>query len=593
MKTKILIVDDLRENILALSELIASESVEIFTANTADKALDLLLDHEFALALLDVMMPTTSGFELARLIRGVERSRHLPIIFVTAHSYEQSVIFEGYDSGAVDVLFKPLNAHIVRSKVNVFVRLDQQSRTLQSQVVAMARLKEEAEAANVAKSRFLANMSHEIRTPLSAVLGFADVLSQGEFSPVERQECLSSISRNGQLLLRIIDDILDLSRIEAQKIEIENIPYDLSELLGDLEATLLNKANDKGIQLKFDLGKGLSGPDVVPGAPVVVVSDPLRLKQILLNVIGNAIKFTHRGSVSLFAEIRPAAGPRATDLHHIDDLHFLIRDTGIGLTETEMRKIFEPFAQADGSTRRKYGGTGLGLAIARQMARVMGGDVAIIASEVGKGSVFEVTVNAKKPTTEQISNENAKRRKLSPRPALVTGIASTPLAQSRSGADGIAQGAQNAASLQESSGAPIAGASAKGASNTSSAKPQPLAGKKILVVDDVLDNRVLIERYLRASGASVGLATGGQEAIDKAASSEWDVILMDIQMPKMDGYEATAQLRKAGFVRPIIALTAHAMKEELMRCVSAGCDSTLTKPVSQEVLITKLHELFL
>lgn len=532
MKTKILIVDDLQENIVALSELISSDNVEIYSANTPDKALDLLLDHEFALALLDVMMPTMSGFELARLIRGVERSRHLPIIFVTAHQMEQSVIFEGYESGAVDVLFKPLDPHIVRSKVAVFVRLDQQSKLLQSQVQTMARLKEEAESANVAKSRFLANMSHEIRTPLSAVLGFADVLSQGGLSQREKDESISSISRNGKLLLRIIDDILDLSRIEAQRLELESVPFDLHEILRDLETTLSAKAADKGIELSVrregDVGSRYIG-------------DPLRLKQILLNVTGNAIKFTKKGSVTVQVESF-ATSSLVHGVGAIRDLKFTIQDSGIGLTSEEGRKIFEPFAQADGSTRRKYGGTGLGLAISRQMARAMGGDVVLKHSAPGEGSTFVITVRA----------ETVK-----PQPQV-----------------------------------PSEGRPARSGSELSSNDYQShlLAGKKILVVDDVMDNRILIERYLKPSGILVSTASGGVEAIEKAKQGEVDLVLMDIQMPIMDGYEATIQLRKTGFTKPIVALTAHAMREELERCVRAGCDTTLTKPVTRRDLLAKITD---
>lgn len=529
MKTKILIVDDLRENIVALSELIASNDVEILTAETPDRALDLLLDHEFALALLDVMMPTMSGFELARLIRGVERSRHLPIIFVTAHQMEQSVIFEGYESGAVDVLFKPLDPHIVRSKVRVFVRLDQQSKLLQAQVQTMARLKEEAESANVAKSRFLANMSHEIRTPLSAVLGFADVLSQGGLSVLEREESLASISRNGKLLLRIIDDILDLSRIEAQRMELERIAFDLGDALRDLETTLSNKATDKGIALEFTRGEGADGR---------YVSDPLRLKQVLLNVIGNAIKFTNKGSVRVHAVTSPAEslvpnGPVQRELK------FVIEDTGIGLTQDEARRIFEPFAQADGSTRRKFGGTGLGLAIAKQLARSMGGDVSIERTKPGDGSTFVVSIRAEVVVGKEVQADGAQAPAKAPQ---------------------VADGASG------------------------------LSGKRVLVVDDVMDNRILIERYLKPAGVVVGTAAGGQEAIERAKASEWDLVLMDIQMPNMDGYEATSQLRRIGFEKPIIALTAHAMREELERCMKAGCDSTLTKPITRRDLIAKITD---
>ena len=544
MKTKILIVDDLRENILALSELIATGEVEVFTADSPDRALDLILDHEFALALLDVMMPTMSGFDLARLIRGVERGRHLPIVFVTAHQMEQSVIFEGYESGAVDVMFKPLNPHIVRSKVAVFVRLDQQNRLLQNQVQVMARLKEEAELANIAKSRFLANMSHEIRTPLTAVLGFADVLSQGEVSTEERHEFISSISRNGQLLLRIIDDILDLSRIEAERMELEKIPFGLDELLHDLDQTLSNRAATKGITLTVERDTAMKHTNFI--------ADPLRLKQILLNVIGNAIKFTEKGGVSVQVDSPSVTTGTATFAASSLSassaaalIRFVVCDSGIGMSREETVRVFEPFAQADGSTRRKFGGTGLGLAISKQLAKAMGGDVKITASSAESGSTFEITISA-------------------------------TIDRDRSHHGDIKSTIRGTNKVILNSAVP------------DSAKSGTLSGKKILVVDDVLDNRVLIERFLRPSGAHIELAVSGAEAIAYVAAGSWDVVLMDIQMPNMDGYETTSHLRQAGFQQPIIALTAHAMREELDRCLHAGCDTTLTKPVTRKDLIAKL-----
>lgn len=532
MKTKILVVDDLHENILALSRLIEADDVEIVTASTPDEALNTVLDHEFGLALLDVQMPNMTGFELARLIRGIERGRHLPIIFVTAQTSEAKLLFEGYESGAVDVLFKPLDPHIVRSKTRVFVRLYQQSQQLADQIEALARLKEEAESANIAKSRFLANMSHEIRTPLSAVLGFADVLSQTGLSEEERHQCLASISRNGQLLLRIIDDILDLSRIEAQKLEFEKSAFDIDELFKDLEATLSARAVDKGIGLVFKKGAGFGGQ---------YISDPLRIKQILINIIGNAIKFTNRGQVAITAECRalhsllPGAEPRY-------ELRFTVVDTGIGLSSDDAKRVFEPFAQADSSTRRRFGGTGLGLAISKQLAKSLGGDVILRQSAPGQGSTFEITVQA--PKSEAAANSG------------------------RVGAHDIEK--LHRADLIEDA--------------------DQLKGRRVLVVDDVSDNRTLIERYLKPQGIVVGLAAGGQEAVDLAKSRDWDAVLMDIQMPNMDGYEATAKLREIGFKKPIIALTAHAMREELERCLSAGCDMTLTKPVAKRDLIKRLAE---
>jgi signal transduction histidine kinase len=505
---------------LALSELLKAADVEIHTATCADQALSLLLDHEFALALLDVQMPEMSGFDLARLIRGVERSRHLPIIFVTAQQVESRTIFEGYDSGAVDVLFKPLDPHIVRSKVKVFIRLDQQSKLLQAQVEAMSRLKQEAEAANIAKSRFLANMSHEIRTPMGAVLGFSDILSQNNLSEEERLEALNTISRNGKLLLRIIDDILDLSRIEAQKIEFEVYKFDLGELLQDLKATLSVRAAEKGIAFEIEEGSICKGG---------IESDPMRIKQILINVVGNAIKFTSKGKVSVKISAHPA-----NDESGFHVLKFSVRDSGIGLNNEERLRIFAPFAQADNATQRKYGGTGLGLVISKQLAQSLGGDVEVVDSTPGKGSTFEVTIRAKY----------------------------------------IPQNQSNVASLR--------------GEDLMIRQLQQLVGKKVLVVDDVKDNRVLIERYLRSTGILLGLAASGQQALADIKQRDWDAVLMDIQMPVMDGYEATEKLRKDGFKKPIIALTAHAMREELDRCIKAGFDRVLTKPIGKQDLIDNL-----
>lgn len=528
LKTKILIVDDLRENIMALSRLIEADDVEILTASKPEEALNHILDNDFALALLDVQMPMMSGFELARLIRGVAKGKHLPIIFVTAQPTDTKVIFEGYESGAVDVLFKPLDPHIVRSKVRAFVRLDQQSRTLHSQVEVMARLKEEADAANVAKSRFLANMSHEIRTPMGAVLGFADVLNQADLNDEERAQALASISRNGKLLLRIIDDILDLSRIEAQKLDLEKVAFDLDELMGDLETTLLAKAQEKGVTLRISKDEHRNAR---------LVSDPLRVKQILLNLIGNAIKFTHAGSIEVGVERKLVPGDSESQ---VAELRFEIKDTGIGLTNEEAARLFVPFAQADNSVRRKYGGTGLGLAISKQLARSLGGDLRLVKSAAGVGSVFEVRIRA-------------------------------PLALTQEGP----------APLRD-----------KTPRDTVARSDGKLAGRRLLVVDDVTDNRILLERYLRSTGIQMQMASSGQQALDFASTQDFDAILMDIQMPDMDGLEATKRLRMMGFRKPIIALTAHAMREELDRCINAGCDGTMTKPVAKKDLIQKLEKTF-
>ncbi|RYZ76664.1 MAG: hybrid sensor histidine kinase/response regulator [Proteobacteria bacterium] len=522
MKTKILIVDDRKENIVALSQLIAADDVELHCTEFPEEALSMILDHEFGLALLDVQMPVMNGFELARLIRGIDRGSRLPIIFVTAANQDSQLIGEGYSSGAVDLLFKPLDPNVVRSKVRVFVDLDHATRQLRNQVTEMASLKEEAEAADLAKTRFLANMSHEVRTPLSAVLGFADILSQTDLSNREREEYLASISRNGKLLLRIIDDVLDLSSIEARGYDVEKAEVDLGLMLSDLETTLKVRAESHNVQLRVNRMNGASDR---------YITDALRLKQILLNVIGNAVKFTENGQVTVTIEARESRRMSDGALQG-HDLFFSIKDTGVGITEKEAQKLFEPFSQADASTRRKFGGTGLGLVISRKLARSLGGDVRMVESRKGGGSTFEVVVRV----------QQAPKR---------TEKASAPTGD-------------------------LAGV---------------LKGKKILVVDDVADNRTLVERYLTPSGAVVSKASGGAEALAHIEKDEADLILMDIQMPEMDGYEATSKLRAMGYKKPIVALTAHAMRDELDRCLKAGCDMTLTKPITKVALVEHLAKI--
>lgn len=515
-QANILIVDDRLENIVALSKLIEADDVRILSAQNAEEALDLLVKNDFALALLDVQMPGMTGFELAHLIRGVKRFRNLPMIFVTAHQRDQSVIFEGYETGAVDLLFKPLDPHVVRSKVRVFVQLDQQAKLLRAQMDEVERLRQEAEGANLAKSRFLANMSHEIRTPLAAVLGFADVLSHNNVTETERQECMSALSRNGQLLLKIIDDILDLSKVEAGRMQFDSIDFDLREIVRDIESTLLLRAQEKGIDLHFAFKTEF---------PAAVHADPIRIKQVLLNVIGNAIKFTESGGVSVEVE---GGGDNL--------VRFLVRDSGLGLSSEQAARLFQPFTQADSSTSRIFGGTGLGLLIARKIARALGGDVKLISSQMGKGSVFEAwfRLPASKRTPAQ------------------------------------------------------AMASGEGAKADPRARYWP--GKSILVVDDSPDNRSLIELYLKSTGLTVLQASGGNEALKLLRGNRPDVILMDIQMPEKDGHQTTREARQLGVKGPIIAFTAHAMREEMDRCLNSGCNSVLTKPISRDALLNRLAD---
>ncbi len=363
-----------------------------------------------------------------------------------------------------------------------------------------------AERANEVKSLFLANMSHEIRTPLNAILGFVQLLKEST-NVAENRRYLEIIERTGYSLATIINDILDISKVEAGKLEIEKAPCSLKQLLRDIYALLNLRCEEKGITLKFHDSN----------LPDAVNIDATRFKQILLNVIGNAIKFTNRGGVTVTFEIQDRL------------LTCQVQDTGIGIPPGSFSKLFRPFSQLDPSIRKGFGGTGLGLILSKRIARLMGGDLILDWSEQGRGSRFTISIEL-----ELALQENLKIRK----------SLSTP-------------------------------------------KPvRPLDGLKILVVEDSVDNQVLAEQFLIREGATTQMANHGLEAIEAVSKGQYDLILMDMQMPVMDGYTATAQLREMGCQVPIIALTANAMRDELGKCITAGCNDYLSKPFQRENLVS-------
>jgi PAS domain S-box-containing protein len=391
-------------------------------------------------------------------------------------------------------------------------------RTLNEEAKAIAikdleKAKMEADSANHAKSLFLANMSHEIRTPIGVILGFADLASSAEYPENERVAALQKIKRNGQELAQLIDDILDLTKVETGHLEIERTAVDLEDLLHQLTSLLHFKAGEKGINLTIE-----TSSDV----PNRMMTDPLRLRQCLINVIGNAIKFTDQGGVHVkVCSARNAQNRRL--------LKFIVRDTGIGLTEEQKNKLFRNFSQANASTSRKFGGTGLGLALSRNLARAMGGDLYLEESALGKGSTFVLTV----------------------------AISELPKRMSRQ------------SEICE----------------TSESAVTKLDGIKVLLVEDAPDNQTLIKRYLEMSGAEVSLASDGREGVEKALQGSHDLVLMDIQMPFVDGYEATLRLRQSGYKKPVIALTANAMRGDKERSMQAGFTDHLSKPINPGALL--------
>lgn len=381
---------------------------------------------------------------------------------------------------------------------------------------ALQSAKTAAENANHAKSAFLANMSHEIRTPLGVILGFSEIIGTQDLEPAEKEKYLDIILRNGASLTRIIDDILDLSKIEAGKFQVEMLPVRLTKLLQEVLAMFFDHASRKNIQLNYALTEITD---------LVVLTDAVRIRQILLNLIGNAIKFTSEGSVTVSCRTEQVTGTRKK-------VTFVIEDTGIGMTREQADRLFQPFTQADSTSTRRFGGTGLGLALSRNLAHALGGDVRIAKCEPDKGSTFEFSFQA------EDANQLA---------------AATP------------------------------------AESSSAVAQNPFAGFKVLAVDDSPDNRELIKTILSNSGLEITEADSGEEALKQAFKQHYDLVLMDIQMPGLDGYGTLSELRKRGFQGPIIALTAHAMKEDRDRAFAAGFADHVTKPINSKILLQTIQ----
>lgn len=388
-----------------------------------------------------------------------------------------------------------------------------------------------AEAASEAKSLFLASMSHEIRTPMTAILGYADLMTQPQ-SAGERQDCVGTIRRNGEHLLSIINDILDISKIEAGKMEVEIAPCEPAVVLAEVDSLLQVRAQAKGLKLSLDLETPI---------PATVRSDAGRLRQILVNLIGNAVKYTERGQVLVRVSFTPESD--GAD----GSLRVVVRDTGIGMSQDQLSRLFQPFVQGDASMARRFGGTGLGLAIASRLANLLGGDISA-SSTLGQGSEFTLTIR-----TGDVNNV-----RLVHSLRVVEGESADPDREHRAGSG--------------------------------------LRGAHVLLAEDGPDNQRLITHILRSAGVSVELAPNGSIARERAVAAwqsgaPFDLIIMDMQMPEMDGYTAASLLRQAGYRGPIIALTAHAMVGDREKCIAAGCDDYSTKPIQRDELLKACRKL--
>ena len=650
---KILLVDDLPENLFALEVILSNENYSCVKANSGNEALKILLhQQDFAIILIDVQMPMMDGFETVELIRQIDKLQHVPIIFLTASMDNSLQIFKGYQAGAVDYMIKPISPEILKAKVAVFVDLhtknqellvqaqqlkklntdlkaqksrseyslslieashdplfaispegkitdmnnasvketgisrqdligtdffnyftepqkardvyqnvfekgfiadcplilchkngkeidvlfngavykDDKGNVLGAAIVArdvtnqkraeqeliVAKIKAEnaaitAESAVKSKQQFLSNMSHEIRTPMNAIIGFTKVILRTELTD-KQKEYLGAIKVSGDALIVLINDILDLAKVDAGKMTFEKTPFKMKSSITAMLHLFENKIQEKNLKLikEYD--------DKIPD---VLVGDPIRLHQIVLNLVSNAVKFTFKGKITV-----------SVDLLHEDDekviLKFAITDTGIGISKEKIGTIFENFQQATNGTSKLYGGTGLGLAIVQQLVEPQGGSIRVN-SVIHEGSTFSFTLPFQK-TDADAELENEKE-------------------------------------LLDSE----------------------IKNIKVLVVEDIPLNQLLMKTLLDDFGFERDIAENGQIAIEKIKENDYEIILMDLQMPVMNGFEATEYIRKTlNSSIPIIALTADVTTVDLAKCKAVGMDDYIAKPVDERLLYNKI-----
>lgn len=498
-KYRILVVDDSPLSIELIFELLKDSGYYMDSADNGQTAFEKLENESFDLVLLDVMMPRLNGYELCRKIKETPKLSSIPVIFITAKN-DNTYIIQGFEAGAVDYVTKPFNTKELMMRVKTHIELVRSRKDLEVAI-------DKAEESSRIKGEFLANMSHEIRTPLYGITGMIDLLKTTELS-TQQDEFVEIMQSSASTLLKLINDILDFSKIESGELTFESTPFSFGKNLYQTVNLLKPEADKKGLSLNYQSDEKI---------PVTLVGDPARINQVLLNLGSNAIKFTNSGGVRINASLS------GKDKDYVIVL-FEVIDTGIGISEENMDKLFRTFTQVDQSTTRVHGGTGLGLVICKRLTMLMDGKIGV-ESELGKGSRFWFTCRLK------MHEDETELYRLN------------------------------------------------GSDHNTSQKEI-----KILLAEDNPVNTKVASLFLSRMGQTADTAENGIVAVDKFKNGNYDLILMDINMPDMDGYEATRIIRQmeaeqgAGKRVNIVAMTANAMSGDKEKCLQMGMDDYISKP---------------